>query len=85
MKVVIADASCLILLTNIDRLDILASLYDDIRITGAVLEEYGLTPPEFVSVHDAIDTKCQQALALVLDPGEATRSLLLLRLRILKQ
>jgi predicted nucleic acid-binding protein len=71
MKVVIADASCLILFTNIERLDLLEKLYKDIWITKEVEVEYGLAIPPYITVHEPIDSGRQQALMLILDPGEA--------------
>ncbi len=72
MKIVIADASCLILFTNLDRLDILQSLYGEIWITADVLKEYGLPLPGFVSIHDAANPDRNASFFLVLDPGEAS-------------
>ena len=72
MSVVIADASCLILLTNLDKLDILAMIYGDVWITQAVRAEYGLPLPSFISVHDPIDLVTLNSLLQSLDPGEAS-------------
>lgn len=72
MSVVISDASCLILFTNIDRLDILKSLFDEIWATTSVKEEYKLPLPDFVTVHDPLDTGRRDALKLILDQGEAS-------------
>ena len=72
MKVVIADSSCLILFTNIGRLEILRQLFGEIWITNRIKNEYGLDLPSFVSVHDPIDTGRVQALSLLLDSGEAS-------------
>lgn len=72
MKVVIADASCLILLTNIDKLDLLASLYGDIWITDAVQLEYRLPLPPFISIHNPTDVEQLNSLLRSLDPGEAS-------------
>ncbi len=72
MKVVIADASCLILLTNIDELDILASLYGEIWITEAVQREYGLSIPPFISIQNPADVEKLNDLLRSLDLGEAS-------------
>lgn len=72
MKVVIADASCLILLTNIDKLDLLASLYGEVWITDAVRLEYGLHPPPFVSIQKPTDVDQLNSLRESLDEGEAS-------------
>jgi predicted nucleic acid-binding protein len=72
MKVVIADASCLILFTNIQRLDVLEKLFGELWITHEVKDEYGLAIPSFISIHEPVDIGRQQALKLLLDPGEAS-------------
>ena len=72
MKVVIADASCLILFTNIDHLDVLEKLFGEIWITSKVQEEYGLPLPAFLAVHDPKDTEGQKTLSQILDEGEAS-------------
>src|SRR5205823_558343 len=72
MSVVIADASCLILLTNLDKLDILAKLYGEVWITDAVKAEYGLALPSFISLHNPTDQLALNSLLQSLDPGEAT-------------
>ena len=41
MKIVIADASCLITLDNIGEIDLLRELYEDISVTPEVAEEVG--------------------------------------------
>ena len=72
MKVVIADASCLILLTNLDQLDTLRKLYGEIWITEAVSLEYRLPLPSFISIHDPSDHEQLDALLKTLDAGEAS-------------
>ena len=72
MKIVIADASCLILFTNIGRLEILEALFEDLWITSEVESEYGLPLPFFVSVHDPLDSAKFRALSRLLDRGEAS-------------
>jgi predicted nucleic acid-binding protein len=72
MKVVIADASCLILFTNIQRLDVLEKLFGELWITHEVKDEYGLVIPSFIYIQEPIDLGRQQALKLLLDPGEAS-------------
>ena len=72
MKVVIADASCLILFANIRRLDILEKLFGELWITKDVEAEYGLPIPSFISIREPVDKGRQQALMLLLDSGEAS-------------
>ena len=47
---IIADTSCLILLTKIGRLDLLPRLFDGCRITPAVAAEYGLAIPTWLEI-----------------------------------
>lgn len=72
MKVVIADASCLILFTNIRQLDVLEKLFGELWITAAVKDEYALAIPSFVTVHEPADLERQNELMIVLDEGEAS-------------
>lgn len=72
MKVVIADTSCLILFSNLQRLDVLKNLFSEIWITKEVETEYGLTVPHFISIHEPVDSDREQALMLHLDRGEAS-------------
>lgn len=70
--VIIADASCLILLEKIGALGLLPQLFGRITITDIVAEEYGLTLPEWVLVEAARDDRQLRLLALTLDRGEAS-------------
>ncbi len=72
MKVVIADASCLILLTNLGKLDLLAKLYGEVWITDAVQLEYGLPRPTFITIQNPNDFEKLNLLLESLDPGEAS-------------
>lgn len=72
MSVVISDSSCLILLTNIGRLDILERLFGEVWITSTVEKEYGLKIPSFVRTKDASNLGQEKVLGLILDPGEAS-------------
>lgn len=72
MKIVIADASCLILLTNLGQLDTLGKLYGDIWITKAVLAEYRLSLPSFISIKNPTDLAKFRDLLQTLDSGEAS-------------
>ena len=70
--VIIADASCLILLEKIGALDLLHQLFGRITITDIVAAEYGLPLPEWVSIQAARDARQLQFLTLTLDRGEAS-------------
>ena len=52
-RAIISDASCLITLTNINRLIILSQLYKEIIINPEVASEYRHSLPEWVIVQDA--------------------------------
>jgi predicted nucleic acid-binding protein len=49
-RIVIADASCLIILTKIDLLELLRKLYLDIRTTPEVADEYRETLPDWIII-----------------------------------
>lgn len=72
MSIVISDASCLILFTNIDRLDILKDIFLEIWVTSKVANEYGLPLPPFFTVRDPSESSREQSLLLELDSGEAS-------------
>jgi predicted nucleic acid-binding protein len=71
-ELVISDASCLILLTNIGELDLLQQLYGRIWTTPTVAAEYGQSLPEWIEVEAARDQYRQQLLAMQLDAGESS-------------
>ena len=70
--VIIADASCLILLEKIGALELLPQLFGRIIVTDIVAAEYGLPLPEWVAVQTVQDASKLQLLALTLDRGEAS-------------
>ena len=72
MKVVIADASCLILLTNIGKIELLEKLYGEILITDEVKAECRLPLPSFISIQNPTDTGPLNSLMRSLDAGEAS-------------
>ena len=70
--VIIADASCLILLEKIGALHLLQYLYGHLQVTEIVAAEYGLALPAWIAVQTVQDARRTQVLALTLDPGEAS-------------
>ncbi|MDO7876573.1 DUF3368 domain-containing protein [Hymenobacter sp. ASUV-10] len=70
--VVIADASCLILLQNIGALDLLRQLFGQVMVTDVVAKEYGLPLPAWLRVTAVQNPRQVQLLALTLDRGEAS-------------
>jgi len=71
-KIVIADASCLIVLSKIRKLELLRLVYSEINITLEVKTEYGETLPSWILTKKVSDQKYQQFLETELDPGEAS-------------
>jgi len=49
-SVIISDTSCLIALTNINRLDVLKHLYETVLVTPEVAEEHGEPLPEWIII-----------------------------------
>ena len=71
-ELIIADASCLIVLTKIGRLELLRQLYGTATTTPIVAAEYGLPLPAWIRQEVAADAARQQHLALLVDAGEAS-------------
>jgi uncharacterized protein len=67
---IISDASCLIGLNNIGKLDILSKLYSNVIIPPAVEREYGGKVP-FVEVIAPSDNDLVRSLELFLGAGES--------------
>lgn len=71
-EIIIADASCLIVLENIQELPILEKLFGEILITQEVKEEFGLDLPDWITVRKLNNQSKKEALSLILDKGEAS-------------
>lgn len=71
-KTVIADASCLIVLQNIQKLELLQQLFREVCITEEVKEEFGLDLPKWIKTKEISNRTQQNALNLILDKGEAS-------------
>lgn len=71
-ETVIADASCLIVLTKIGELAVLQRLYGTIVTTPVVAAEYGKPLPEWVRLESARNSQRQQELATLVDAGESS-------------
>jgi len=72
-KAIISDASCLIGLTNINKLQILKLLFSQIIITPEVEKEYKLPLPAWITVKDAKDKgMIAEARKNKLDLGESS-------------
>ncbi len=71
-KIIIADTSCFIILTNINRLDLLHQTYEQVLTTPEVAAEYRMILPEWVQIVSVSDKSKQQHLELQLDKGESS-------------
>ena len=71
-KIVISDASCLILLQKIDALELLHAVYDSVITTSEVAKEYMLELPKWIIIEKVVDTKYKTLLATQIDLGEAS-------------
>jgi predicted nucleic acid-binding protein len=71
-SLVITDASCLIVLDNINYLDLLPQLFDIVITTPEIVEEYGKTIPKWLKVIEVKNNLLQNELKLLVDPGEAS-------------
>ena len=70
--VVISDASCLIILDKIKKVDILKGLYQNIITTPEVASEFGNPLPLWIGVKESTDKKYQKVLETSIDAGEAS-------------
>jgi predicted nucleic acid-binding protein len=71
-SLIIADASCLIGLTNINLLDVLHSLFGTVTVTPEISIEYGLDLPEWIAIIPVKNTVLQTAIQSDLHLGEAS-------------
>jgi predicted nucleic acid-binding protein len=71
-ETVITDASCLVVLQNIQELPLLQKLFGEVFITQEVEREFGVDLPEWVNVKEVQNKVQQNALSLILDKGEAS-------------
>jgi Predicted nucleic acid-binding protein, contains PIN domain len=72
MKIVIADASCLITLDNINETDLLPKLYDEIYVTPEVADEVGKSLPGWVLQRSSLNRSLIDRLTIELEIGEST-------------
>jgi len=80
MKIIIADASCLITLENINETDLLPKLYKHILVTPEVADEVGASLPEWVDQRSSSNYTLINQLSSSLEIGEATSIALALEL-----
>ena len=71
-ETIIADASCLIVLQNINELSLLQKLFGEIFITPEIKKEFGNNLPEWIKVKKVKNKIRQDSLELILDKGESS-------------
>lgn len=71
-EIVIADASCLIVLHNIQELTLLQKLFGEVFITEEVKQEFGFDLPEWIKIKEIQNKFQQNSLNLILDKCEAS-------------
>ena len=71
-EIIIADASCRIVLQNIQKLPLLQKLFGEVFITQEVKKEFGLDLPKWIKIKKVQNKIQQNALNLILDEGEAS-------------
>ena len=74
--IIIADTSCLILLSKIGELELLRLISENVFITNTVKSEFGHLLPEWMIVKDPNSTPFQKLLEREIDPGEISAILL---------
>jgi len=70
-KIIIADSSCLIALDNINKLELLQSIFSEITITSEIAKEFGKPIPKWIKIRSPKSKETVQKLLSVLDAGEA--------------
>jgi len=71
-RIVISDASTLILFQKIDEFDLLEKVYGKLITTTEVVKEFGEDLPNWIYIQDAKDKKYQKFLETQVDLGEAS-------------
>ena len=71
-SIVISDTSCLIALDRIGYLDILNKSFSVIYVTPKIVEEFGTSLPDWITVKDISNEEQLHKLENVLDAGEAS-------------
>ena len=71
-KIIIADTSCLILISKIGAFEILQRLFSEVVVTSVIAEEFGEPLPSFFKLKDAQNKNYQNILQTSVDKGEAS-------------
>jgi predicted nucleic acid-binding protein len=69
---IVVDTSCLIILSKIEKLQILKELFHEVMIPDAVSREFGGELPSFIHIHPApVDKDFSRFASAFLDSGES--------------
>ena len=79
-KIIIADTSCFIILSNIGMLQLLYDVYEKVVTTEDIAVEFGEKLPVWVEILNVKDLQKQQLLELQIDRGESSAIALALEL-----
>ena len=79
-KIIIADTSCFIILSNIGILQLLYDVYEKVVTTEDIAVEFGEKLPVWVEILNVKDLQKQQLLELQIDRGESSAIALALEL-----
>ena len=80
-KTIISDTSCFIILSKIEKLDLLKSVYGEIITTSDIVEEFGEKLPDWIIVENVVDKSRQRILELQIDRGESSAIALALEIQ----
>ncbi len=80
-KTIISDTSCFIILSKIEELNLLKSVYGQIITTSDIVEEFGEKLPDWVIVQNVADKSRQRILELQIDRGESSAIALALEIQ----
>ncbi len=71
-NIVLADTSCLIVLSKINKIDLLKTLYKSVYITNEIANEFGEKLPNWIVFITIKNIKIQKLLEASLDKGESS-------------
>lgn len=71
-SIIVSETSCLIVLENIGKLDLLKLVYEVVITTPEVAQEFDRPIPEWLEIKSATDANQQKKLEEVIDLGEAS-------------
>lgn len=71
-KIIIADTSCFIILSKIEKLDLLKDVYGQIATTREIANEFGEKLPDWVDIMNVNDNYYQQLLEMLIGRGESS-------------